>query len=62
MFKAMETKLKSKESGNEENTRLRKTQCDDVRFSSIDDYYNSDWAWLRMERYEDIYTGERCGI
>ena len=61
MLKAMEAKLKeAKESGNEaEYQAARKLNAMMAAFSSIDDYYTSTSMIENVERYEDIYTGEK---
>lgn len=61
MLKAMEAKLKeAKESGNEaEYQAARKLNAMMSAFSSIDDYYTSTSMIENVERYEEIYEGEK---
>ena len=61
MLKAMEAKLKeAKESGNDaEYEAARRLNAMMSAFSSIDDYYTSTSMVENVERYEEIYEGEK---
>ena len=64
MFKAMEAKLKeAKESGNDEEYQAAKRlNAMMSAFSSIDDYYTSTSMIENVERYEEIYEGEKDAV